>query len=48
MTVSRSHIDYDNDSDFKELSIKAQNILRSLKRLQVDLLLARADNNDKE
>ncbi len=30
MTVSKSHINYDNNSDFKKLSIKAQNILNTI------------------
>ncbi len=48
MTAFRPHIDYDNDSDFKELNTKAQNISRSLKRLKADSLSARVVNNDKK
>ncbi len=30
MIIFKSHINYNNDSDFKELSIKAQNILNTI------------------
>ncbi len=48
MTVFRLHVDYDNNSDFKEFNTKAQNISRSLKRSQAGLSLTRAVNDDKE